>query len=97
MTKRGVRHQVNGLVVHTAVGRNVTELCEQEHPLGLLDMLRAQEQGTKVHGIAIRASQTVRLVPEWWHEKLLSSERDFWLHAEVFSDKHHTSLGKQQV
>ena len=84
-------------MVHTAVGRNVKELCEVEHPPGLLDMLGAQEQGTKVHGIAVRAALTVRLVPEFWHDKLLSSQRDFWLHGEVFSDRHHTSLGRQQV
>ena len=83
--------------MHTAVGRNVQALREQQHPLGLLDMLRAQDQGTAVHGIALRAPLTVRLVPEWWHEKLLSSELDFWLHAEVFSDKHNTRLGKEQV
>ena len=84
-------------MVLTAVGRNVRELCEVDHPPGLLDMLEAQEHGTQVYGIAVRGPLSVRLVPQYWHDKVLSSQRDFWLHGEVFSDRHHTSLGRQQV
>ena len=84
-------------MVLTAVGRNVRELCEVDHPPGLLDMLEAQEHGTQVYGIAVRGPFSVRLVPQYWHDKVLSSQRDFWLHGEVFSDRHHTSLGRQQV
>ena len=88
---------MNGLPVTTTVGKNVLEMCQQKYPPDLLAMLHAQAKGTKVHGIAILGNMNLRLVPEWRHETLLSSQDDYLHHAQVFGDRINDVLGAEHM
>ena len=79
------------------MGSNVLEMCQLNYPPDLLAMLQAQAKGTQVHGIALRGNMNVRLVPEWRHETLLSSQDDYLHHAQVFGDRINDVLGAEHM
>ena len=85
------------MAVNTTVGKNVLALCSDNYPPTLLAMLRVQEKGTTVHGILLQAPMTVRLVPEYRHEMLLSSSEDSLHHAQMFASRLNDFIGAEPV
>ena len=84
---------MNGLVVNCTPGDNVLAMCRQDYLPSLLRMIRAQANGTTVHGISLRAPMSVRLVPQCRHELLLSSREDSFHFIQVFGGRLNDPVG----
>ena len=77
--------QVNGILVHTTPGPEVTALFDKHDLKGMQDKIQLQQDGTTVYGRSVCSSLKVRLVPHNKHESVLGGLIDTYDNKDLFT------------